>query len=110
MDGSRQNADPKQMIPMEETLIPINIIVGDRSYRLKIRPDEEEFVRRVMREVNEKILTFKSSYAGKDMQDYIAMCLITYSTQSVATQAGSFPADFQERLQSLEDQLDKALE
>ena len=91
-------------------LIPVNIVIGDRTYRLRIEPGDEELVRKTVKLINDKIVEFKTNFAGKDMQDYIAMCLITYSTQSVATQAGSFPADFQERLQSLEDQLDKALE
>ena len=54
-----------------ENLIPINIIVADRSYRIKIKPEEEQEVRRTMKEVNDKIIEFKTAYAGKDLQDYI---------------------------------------
>ncbi len=68
-----------------EQLIPVNIFVADRSYRIKINPEEEEAVRRIMKEVNEKIIEFKTAYAGKDLQDYIAMALIMYATHPVTS-------------------------
>ncbi|HAN38864.1 MAG TPA: cell division protein ZapA, partial [Chitinophagaceae bacterium] len=54
---------------MTETLIPINIVIGDRTYRIKIAPQDEGQVRATLKLVNEKILTFKTEFAGKDMQD-----------------------------------------
>ena len=95
-----------------EQLIPVNIFVADRSYRIKIRPEEEEEVRRIMKEVNEKIVEFKTAYAGKDLQDYIAMALIMYATHPVTSsgkaQAGIAPF-LQEKLEKLEALLDEQL-
>jgi cell division protein ZapA len=95
-----------------EQLIPVNIFVADRSYRIKIKPEEEEAVRRIMKEVNEKIIEFKTAYAGKDLQDYIAMALIMYATHPVTSggkaQAGMAPF-LQEKLQRLEELLDDQL-
>jgi cell division protein ZapA len=95
-----------------ENLIPINSVVADRSYRIKINPEEEEAVRRTMKEVNEKIVEFKTAYAGKDLQDYIAMALIMYATHPVTSggkeQAGMAPF-LQEKLQHLETLLDEHL-
>lgn len=95
-----------------EPLIPINIVVADRSYRIKILPQEEEDVRRAMKEVNEKIIEFKTAYAGKDLQDYIAMVLILYATHPVTSggkvQAGMTPF-LEEKLQHLETLLDEIL-
>lgn len=95
-----------------EPLIPINIIVADRSYRIKIKPEEEEEVRRTMKEVNEKIIEFKTAYAGKDFQDYIAMALIMYATHPV-TNSGKIQAGMQpyleEKLQHLETLIDEHL-
>ena len=31
--------------------------------------------------INEKILEFKTHFAGKDMQDYISMVVLWYATQ-----------------------------
>lgn len=62
-------------------LIPINIIVGDRSYRIKIQPKDEEFVRKTVKTINEKIIEFKTMFAGKDTQDYTAMVLVWFATE-----------------------------
>ncbi len=66
---------------MDAALIPLNILIGDRSYRIKILPSDEEKVRSTLKIINSKILEFRSQFAGKDMQDYIAMVLIWYATQ-----------------------------
>lgn len=62
-------------------LIAISALIGDRTYRIKINPADEEVVRRTLKVINEKILEFKTHFAGKDMQDYIAMVLIWYATE-----------------------------
>ncbi len=62
-------------------LIPINIVVADRSYRLKIEPTDEETVRKTALLINDKINEFKTQFAGKDIQDYIAMVLLWFATQ-----------------------------
>ena len=49
---------------MPKPLIPINIIVADRSYRLKIEPDDEEMVRKTIKTINEKIVDYKTNFAG----------------------------------------------
>jgi hypothetical protein len=66
---------------MSDQLIPINIVIGDRTYRIKILPKDEESIRKTLKTINDKILEFRSNFAGKDMQDYIAMVLIWYATQ-----------------------------
>lgn len=78
---------------MAQELIPINIVIGDRTYRIKTSPSDEETVRKTVKLINDKILEFKTQFAGKDMQDYIAMVIIWYATQNV-TQSNS--SDFKE--------------
>ena len=91
-------------------LIPVNIIIADRSYRLKIEATDEEIVRKTMRTINEKIVEFKTNFAGKDMQDYVAMVLLWYATeQQKPTSAEIATVDDKEKLKKLEDILDKAL-
>ena len=93
-----------------ESLIPLNIIIGDRSYRIKILPSDEEMVRKTLKIINDKIVEFKTQFAGKDMQDYIAMVIIWYATQA---QAGGGSSAEQEEiadgLSKIEAQLSKAL-
>ena len=70
-----------------DELIPITAIIGDRSYRIKIQPKDEEVVRKTLKVVNDKIIEFKTMFAGKDMQDYIAMVLVWYATEQNAALA-----------------------
>lgn len=90
-----------------QELIPINILIGDRTYRIKTSPDDEEKIRRTLKTINEKIIEFKTRYAGKDMQDYIAMVMIWYATQSTTESNPSLENDVSAALQKIEEQLDQ---
>jgi cell division protein ZapA len=93
-----------------EELIPINVLIGDRTYRIKIEPSDEEVVRKTLKLINDKIIEFKTTFAGKDMQDYVAMVVLWYATQQKA--ADSQPLiDNQtgEQLQAIEKLLDRML-
>ena len=95
---------------MDADLIPLNILIGDRSYRIKILPTDEEKVRGTLKIINNKILEFRSQFAGKDMQDYIAMVLIWYATQpqiDVLNEATG--KEFTEALEKIDKQLDAVL-
>lgn len=48
-------------------LIPVNIVIADRSYRLRIQSEDEEAVRKTAALINDKIAEFRSNLAGKDM-------------------------------------------
>lgn len=93
-----------------QELVPINILIGDRSYRIKIDPANEEIVRKTVRLVNDKIIEFKTAFAGKDMQDYIAMVMIWYATIHDSQTDLLGEKVLQEKLQSFEASIDKALE
>ena len=62
-------------------LIPINITIADRTYRLKIDKEDEETVRKTVKVINDKILEYKSNLAGKDMQDFVSMALLWFATE-----------------------------
>ena len=88
-------------------LIPINIVIGDRTYRIKTSPSDEEAIRSTLKIINDKIIEFKTQFAGKDMQDYIAMVLIWYATQAKADNNPALEKEMIEALQKIEQQLDK---
>ena len=91
-------------------LIPISALIGDRTYRIKIEPQDEEVVRKTLKTINDKILEFKTLFAGKDMQDYIAMVMIWYATeQQEQAAAGIVQEDLSEKLASIEKMLDGQL-
>jgi cell division protein ZapA (FtsZ GTPase activity inhibitor) len=91
-------------------LVAINILIGDRNYRIKIDPNDEETVRRVVKTIQDKIIEFKTQFSGKDMQDYIAMVLVWFATEQSSPSSGqTLPSDIIAKLDSLENALDTAL-
>ncbi|RNI37244.1 cell division protein ZapA [Hanamia caeni] len=93
-----------------QQLIPLNIVIADRNYRIKILPADEETVRKVLKTINEKILEFKTQFAGKDMQDYISMVLIWYATQAKEDNSQILNDELASSLLKMEKQLDEALQ
>ena len=65
-------------------LIPVTIVIADRTYRLRIDPKDEEVLRKTVKTISEKLIEFKTQFAGKDMQDYVAMVLIWFATEQNA--------------------------
>jgi hypothetical protein len=93
-----------------DQLIAATVVIGDRSYRIKIDPADEETVRRTVKTINDKVIEYKTEFAGKDMQDYIAMVLIWLATeqQSGSRLAGE-EGGITERLSAIEKMLDNQL-
>jgi hypothetical protein len=95
---------------MAEEMIPVNILLADRTYRIKTSRNDEEIVRKTVKLINDKIIEFKTNFSGKDMQDYIAMVIIWYATQNANLDNPSVLIEqLTERLSKIEAQLDKAL-
>jgi cell division protein ZapA (FtsZ GTPase activity inhibitor) len=90
-------------------LIPINIVIGDRTYRIKTNPTDEEAIRSTLKTINDKIIEFKTQFAGKDMQDYIAMVLIWYATQAAENKSPIVNAALENTLLKMEQKLDDIL-
>lgn len=90
-------------------LIPINLVLADRTYRVRVEPQDEEVVRKTIKLINDKIVEFKTQFAGKDMQDYIGMVVLWYATQQ---SGNSLPAvnEITDRLEKMERLLDQELE
>lgn len=89
-----------------EDLIPINIVIADRTYRIKTLAKDEEVIRKTVKIINDKIVEFKQQFAGKDMQDYIAMVIIWYATQALSDNNSSIQQkELLEGLQKIESQL-----
>jgi cell division protein ZapA (FtsZ GTPase activity inhibitor) len=94
-----------------QELIPISITIADRTYRIKVEPKDEEMVRKTIKYLNDKVLEFKSNFAGKDMQDYVSMVMAWYATQPQATVAQDIAEDtVQDELNRIEGFLDKSMQ
>jgi cell division protein ZapA len=94
-----------------EELIPLNLLIADRTYRIRINPKDEEVVRKTSKTINDKLIEFKTQFAGKDMQDYIAMVLVWFATEQNASISNQVNLDnVSSRLQTIEKLIDGALE
>ena len=90
-----------------DTLIAVTVVIGDRTYRVKVSPGDEEVVRKTIKTINDKIVEFKTQFAGKDMQDYIAMVLVWFATEQNASAAAEVENEnILERLSLIEKMLD----
>ena len=93
---------------MEENLIPITVWLAGRSYRLRVKHEEESAVRKAVKLADEKITEMKRHYAGKDDQDFMAMTLLSYAADA-AVESFNNPL-LQEELDKLSKKLDKAIQ
>lgn len=91
----------------DEEMIPINVWLAGRSYRIRIVPDEEEAVRKSIKQADAKITELRSIYAGKDDQDFIAMCLLSYAADG-AVSSFNHPL-LQQEISQMASKIDNAL-
>src|SRR3569833_1504749 len=82
---TNQNSKLSSTTMSDNNLIPLNLLIGDRTYRVRINPKDEEVVRKTVKTINDKMMEFKTHFAGKDMQDYIAMVLVWFATEHKAS-------------------------
>lgn len=95
------------MTEKEPALLPVNVIVAGRSYRIKVAPEDEGFVRKAVKRANDQIAELRRTYAGKDDQDFLAMCLLMYATDK---RNSTSEALVEEELQQMISQIDAALD
>lgn len=70
-------------------LLSINVWLAGRSYRIRIRPEEEEMVRKAVKLADEKVMEMRRHYAARDDQDFVAMVLLMYAADSATDEEHS---------------------
>jgi cell division protein ZapA len=94
-----------------EELIPVTVLIADRNYRLRIKPEDEEKLRKTVKLINEKLIEFKTNFAGTDMQDYIAMVLIWLATeQTQPAPAGEEANELKNKIKQLQKIIEEVLQ
>jgi cell division protein ZapA (FtsZ GTPase activity inhibitor) len=68
---------------MEELTITVNI--ADRPYRLKIKREEEEIIRKAVKDIDLRIREYSEHFAFNDKQDLMAMVLLHYASTAQKT-------------------------
>lgn len=88
-------------------VLTVTVHIADRPYRLKIKSEEEEAVRKAVKVINEKVKAYADTYAYKDKQDLLAMVVLQFATYAVNYEEGSKVND--ERVVEKLNELDKIL-
>ena len=94
----------------QEEMIPVNITIADRTYRVTVAPKDEEAVRKTAAIINQKMVEFKGAYAGKDMQDYISMVLLWFATEQQQSGQNLYELEnVQNQIETLKNSIEKAI-
>jgi cell division protein ZapA (FtsZ GTPase activity inhibitor) len=93
-------------VTMDETT-NITVLIAGRPYPLKIKEGDEPVIRRIVKEVNDKITLFQNTYPRKDRQDHLAMVLLTYAVdthkaQALSAQAPTFDTKHADKLTQID--------
>jgi cell division protein ZapA len=91
----------------DDNTISITVWLAGRSYRIRIKPEEESAVRKAVKQADAKVAEMRTQYAGKDDQDFMAMCLLSYAADT-AVETFNHPL-LQEELNKMSKKIDKAL-
>lgn len=76
---------------MDELSIKVNI--ADRFYPLRIKPEQEEPVRKAARLINDKLKNLQQEFAVKDKQDLLSMIALEIATELLALQSSGLIED-----------------
>ena len=83
-------------------MLNIKVIIADRSYPLKVKPEEEEGVRSAARMINGKIEELSQKYGASDKQDYLAMACLTYVVDSFRREGTGNTGEIEKKLGELD--------
>ena len=71
----------------------ITILIAGRPYPLKVKLGDEDAIRKIVKEINEKINRFQLTYTKKDKQDCLSMALLTYAVDLHKAREGNTSND-----------------
>ena len=91
---------------MEEKL-SIRVNIADRYYPLKIESEDEEKIRKAAKLINDKVSQYKTKYADKDIQDFMAMAALQFVIRLIEMEEKTEEGNLIEKLQKLNEALDE---
>lgn len=90
--------------------VNITVIIAARPYPLKVKKQDEAMIRKIVKEVNEKVNKFQLAYTTKDKQDCLAMALLSYAVDlQKSKEQSSDNSQLSTQLSQLENLIDQAL-
>jgi cell division protein ZapA (FtsZ GTPase activity inhibitor) len=92
-----------------DELIPVTLWIAGRGYRIRIKKSDEAAMRLAAKIADERINELRTTFSGKDDQDFIAMCLLMYATDQVSEGHSDDPVQ-QKQIANMIAKIDKVLE
>ncbi len=79
---------------------------------MKIKVNDEPVIRRIVKEVNEKVNKFQLAYPNREKQDCLAMALLAYAVDLHKTSSHPEPSspELSDKLSRIQALLDEALD
>ena len=91
----------------------ITVLIAGRPYPLKIKQSDEPTIRKIVKEINDKINKFQLTYASKDKQDCLSMAILTYAVDLhkflQADQSKLPDPEVDQKISQIDELLDKLL-
>lgn len=95
---------------MEEDLKGMQVVIAGRTYPLRVKSGDEDSIQQVVDSLNEKVRDFQLTYINKDVQDCLAMALLTYAVElQKQTQKEETSDDLVKKVDQLETLIDDIL-
>ena len=91
---------------MDEKL-SIRVNIADRYYPLKIEKEDEEKIRKAAKLINDKVFQYKTKYADKDIQDFLAMAALQFVIRLIEMEEKQEGTSLLQKLQKLNDELEE---
>ena len=63
--------------------LSIKVSIAGRIYPLTVKAEEEESIRKAVKEIDRTVKDYEQNYAVKDKQDLLAMCALQFATQKI---------------------------
>ena len=76
---------------MEE--LSIKIKIADREYPMKVRPQDEERVRKAGKSINERLRTYRERFGIDDKQDLLSMVAFDCLIEKMEAEEKQYGAD-----------------
>jgi len=85
----------------------INIIIGGRSYKFQVAPENESKVRAAAKKIETKVTSYLQRYENKDMQDILSIVLLDTTLSLISMENKDEMGDVMQQLQDLDKKLEK---
>ncbi len=92
-------------------ILSIKIKIGDRDYPMKVKPEDEERVRKASKTINEKLKTYREKFGIDDKQDLLAMVAFDSLVAKMTTEdnVSEFDSASDDKISQLDSLITKAL-